>query len=698
MALQLPKGATLEPQDTNNAIPLPKGATLTAPAPSVSSQLKRQAGLTGRYLLEGGGSIFDLLAQPVRAGLNVAVVPPVVKGLNLLLPEQYEIPQNYQIPEMSIGQSAANIVGLPTPQSGLERIVSEASKGLTSVGTGGGIATLSKPTSLVGQGIKTALTESMPQQLTAGAGAGVGVQIAEEADAGTGTKTLAGLTGALVAPRFTTTVTNPVSSISKTLTNAIKKATNPKQIDDTVDNILSNTLRNNNIKFDDLSDNVLSSIRADVKEAVKINPNISDSALKRLVDYRITGAIPKQGTVSLDPALITQEKNIAKLGANSQDPMAQRLARLENENNTILLNNLNELGAAKALEPQLAGEKLFGKFKTIADRNDEIINSLYNQVKTSEGKFAKFDNKSFYKNTMSDLKGGLKEEFLPSQIKTYLERINKGDLELNVATSAQLKSIIAKSMRTPTLDGNIKSALGVVRDNLESVPLKPNQKLGQQALDAEKAARNYTYQYKKLEESIPALKAIRKDVSPDTFFNKYVLKADTAQLQRTLQQADAETKQLIKDNVLGALKAKATNNAPDELAKVSGVQLDKALKELGTKKLELLFSKDEIAKLKAIANVARYEQYIPTGAAVNVSNTASGIYNILERAGQSSLLSRIPAGRALIGEPAQNIVLSKQARGAQDISKVLGLASELQPKSTKELLAPYLATSGLLSQ
>lgn len=696
--LELPKGATLEPPQNISALALPKGASLQPPKPSLTSELKRQAGLTGRYLLEGGGSIFDLLAQPVRAGLNVAVVPPVVKGLNLLLPEQYEVPQDYQIPEMSIGQYAADIAGLPKPQTGLERVVGEASKGLAAVGTGGILGQVSAPTTTVGKGIQTALTESMPTQLTAGAGAGAGSQIAEEAGTGAGTQAIVGLAGALVAPSAATKITKPVSNVTKKLQETVSKATNVKQVDDSIDNVLNNVLENNNIKYDELSEGVISSVKNDIKNAMKINPNISESALKRLVDYRITGATPKQGTVTLDPALITQEKNIAKLGANSQDPLAQRLARLEDENNRILISNLNDLGASKSLEPQIAGQQLFNKFKTIADRNDEIINSLYNQVKTSEGKFAQFDKDIFYKNTMSDLKDNLAEEFLPSQIKSYIDRIKKGDLDLNVATAAQLKSIIAKSMRTPTLDGNIKNALGIVRNNLEKVPLKSGQRLGEEALNAEKAARKYTYEYKKLEESIPALKAIRKDVSPDTFFDKYILKADTAQLERTLQQADTETKQLIKDNVLGVLKNKATNNAPDEVAKISGVQLDKALKALGTKKLNLLFSKDEIAQLKAIANVARYEQFIPRGAAVNVSNTASGIYNLLERAGQSAVLGRIPAGRALIGEPAQNIVLSRQAQNVQDIARSLGLASGLQPKTTKELLAPYLSTMGLLGQ
>jgi hypothetical protein len=39
--------------------------------------------------------------------------------------------------------------------------------------------------------------------------------------------------------------------------------------------------------------------------------------------------------VTLDPVQITQEKNLAKLGANSTDPKLQELARAEHEQRQV---------------------------------------------------------------------------------------------------------------------------------------------------------------------------------------------------------------------------------------------------------------------------------------------------------------------------------------------------------------------------
>ena len=80
---------------------------------------------------------------------------------------------------------------------------------------------------------------------------------------------------------------------------------------------------------------------------------------------------------------------------------------------------------------------------------------------------------------------------------------------------------------------------------------------------------------------------------------------------------------------------------------------------MGSRKLNAIFTKEEIAKLKSIGNVASYEQVIPRGAAVNTSNTTAALASLAERLGQSALINKIPLGSAVIGEPARNIALGK---------------------------------------
>jgi len=678
MALKLPQGAVLLDE-----LELPEGAVLLdeetqKPQRSVSNQLARQVGLTGRYALEGGGSILDLLATPIRGGINMA---------------SEAVGSDYKIPEISIGKKISDIVGLPNPETPLERVVGEGTKFATSVGGPASILKFLKPSSKTGQSIKNLLTENIVKQGTAATSAGVAMQGVEEMGGGTGTQLAVGLPTALIAPKtFEKTVVKPVSSLYKKFTTA-KQSVNQSQA---TNNVLDQVLTNNNVKLADLSEDVLTQVKKDIDEALKVNENISPEALKRLIDYRITGATPKQGTVTLDPAKITKEKNTAKLGANSDDPNAQRLAQIENENNQILLKNLDDLGADKAVEPQTFGKILFNKIEDFNNKQKEIISNLYKQIKDDGGLSAKYDSKQFIDKTNVALTRY--KRFLPAEFKGILNDIKTGKVVLDVNEAAQIKTLLATAMRS-TADGNVKAALKIVREQIENANLLPNQKLGKAALEAEKKARKYTYEYKKLIDSVPALKQLnnsRTAINQDTFFEKIIMRSTGDELEKTFKLLDPAFKESIKQNVIAHLKSKASGGRPNEIATLSGSTLQKELRNLGSKKLNLIFTKEEIAKLKSIGNVASYEQVIPKGAAVNTSNTTAALASLAERLGQSAIINKIPFGNTVIGEPARNIALGKNSLQSLNISPAM---QGLTPNRirTRDLLSPYTSSMyGLL--
>lgn len=648
------------------------------PQRSVSDELTRQAGLTGRYALEGGGSILDLLATPIRGGINLA---------------SEAVGSDYRIPEMSIGKKLSDMAGLPNPETPTERVAGEATKFLTSVAFPAGALKYAMPTSTTGQTTKKLLTESIGKQGVAASSSGAAMQGVEEMGGGTGAQLAVGLPTALLAPKtFEKTVAKPVSNLFKKLQSA-KQSVNQTQA---TNNVLDEVLTNNNVKLDDLSEGVVTQIKRDIDEALKVNPNISSAALKRLIDYRVTGATPKQGTITLDPAKITKEKNTAKLGANSDDPNAQRLGQIENENNQILLKNLDELGADKAVEPQTFGRILFNKLDDFNNNQKETISNLYKQIKDDGGLSAKYDAKLFLDKTDDALTRY--KRFLPTEFKAMLNEYKSGKIVLDVNEAAQLKTQLATAMRS-TADGNVKTALRIVREQIENANLLPNQKLGKAALQAEKEARRYTYEYKKLIDSVPALKQInnsKKAVNQDTFFNKIIIGSTADELEKTYRLLDPSFKQLIKQNVIAYLKSKATGGRPNEIANLSGSTLQKELRNLGNKKLNLMFTKEEIAKLKSISNVASYEQIIPRGAAVNTSNTAAAARRLSEKLGESTLVNRLPLGNLVIGSPARNLALRKNSLEPLNISSAM---QGLTPNRvrTRDLLSPYTSSMyGLL--
>lgn len=150
----------------------------------LADRLKRQAGLTARYGLEGAGSLVDLLQTPIRGAMNLA------------------LPANRQLQPVSAGGSLADVMGLPQPQNRTERLVGDISRTIAGTGTTMGLGGLTAPTSMTGQGVKTALTSNAPTQLAASVGGGAGSGLTREAGGGELAQMLGGLFGGVTGASF----------------------------------------------------------------------------------------------------------------------------------------------------------------------------------------------------------------------------------------------------------------------------------------------------------------------------------------------------------------------------------------------------------------------------------------------------------------------------------------------------------------
>lgn len=454
---------------------------------------------------------------------------------------------------------------------------------------------------------------------------------------------------------------------------------------------IDNALRPTGIKFGDLAAEVQNKIKADVDEALKISPNLSGDSLRRLIDYRVTGTTPRTAQLTLDPAAITQQKNLAKLGVNSNDIKAQQLAQVENQNNQVLLNKLDDLGAANSTgDIYDAGKTIFDSVDNFATTEKSKIGNLYNQAQGIGGRTAEYDAVKFVNQAGSELDKNVKSAFLPAEIKGILNQISKGELPLNVQTAEQLKTILSTSQRSAT-DGNVRQALGLVRDALENTPLKPNQGLGEQALKSFNEARKANFQFKNLEKKTSILKDINAGVEPDKLFEKHVIRSNLNDFKNMLSILDPNAKAQLKNDVVAYMKNAATNGQPNETARLSSDQLNKFIAK-NNAKLAQIFTKDELQLINSIKNVAKYETVQPVGSAVNNSNTAAGVLSILDRASRSSVLSKIPFGESALGQPLREINLSIQSGRALNVPR--GIVTDVANRPLKSRLTPI---TGLLS-
>ena len=450
---------------------------------------------------------------------------------------------------------------------------------------------------------------------------------------------------------------------------ALLRATRPAPPQVNIDLIIENALRPSGTKLSELSPSLRESLRGDISKATQLG-ELSAPAIGRLVDYRLTGATPTRATLTLNPGEVTRQKFLAKQGANIDDPAAQRLANIENQNNQVLLGKMNTLGAENAIDFADASRQLIGKLNSFANGKQATIRDLYSKAKESGGRSALLDNFKFANSVGDALDSANLGSFLPREFKRTLNQISTGKIPLTVDVAEQIKTQLATAQRSAS-DGNVRAALGTMRDALDNTPLETNQKLGRDAIDAFNAARTANREFKQLQDQNPFLKKVIEGVEPDKFFEQQIINQPASQVKKLLQFVEVNDRDLIKNQLVSYIKDKATGGQADDVARLSGIRMTQALKSIGKDKLEAIFTKEELAQLRAVANVARYEQVLPVGSAVNTSNTAAAAAGMLDRLSRSTVLGRIPLGTELVGRPLQNIMIGTQAQRAAQVPSAL---------------------------
>jgi len=674
--------------------------------------IPRQLGLTARYGIEGVGGTLDMLASPFRAGLN-AILPnkpgggPAIQG--------------------NTGEAIANAIGLPSPRTKIENISSEISKMLAG---GAGLLGASRiASSLPGITGKVAglLAQNPAQQLQSAVGAGAAGGYVKETGGNPLSQTLAAVAGGVAAPLGM----SAVKAIPQAAKGAVEflapgMAAKPQNLDQ-VDITISNLLKPSGVAIGDLSASVRNQLREDVASAMKSGGQLDYAALRRLADYRMTGATPTRATVTLDPADITRQKNAAKFGINSADPKLQQLGQIENANNRALIGRMNDLGGTPEDSIAAAGKVMgvLDRQNTAAKKN---ISDLYTAAREAAGRDIPLDRESFVLDAYGRLAKENKGAFLPAEVQRLLESIRAGTIKVGdqamptpftIDTIDNLKTVLSNAAMSK--DGNTRSAVRLVRDALDDIKVAPQGRnvggnqvadpalleqmqnratgMSKEALDAFDAARKANRQWMSIVDRVPALQAVREGVEPDKFVNDFIIGSGTkasvmdAAKLKSMVSNSPEAMQAIRGQIISHLKSKALGGASDEVGNISQSNLNRAMQSIGDRKLALFFSKGEVEQIKAIARVASYEQVQPRGSAVNNSNTAgAALATLFDKLANSPLLGKIPLAPQIAG----NVSASLTARKALNAPSATVIPK--QSMGASPFLLPALAGSGLLAE
>lgn len=627
--------------------------------------IPRQLGLTVRHGVEGMADFAGVFSNPIAGLSNEAF--------------------GTRIPSLRTATSGVlDRMGLPQPRTPTERVVGDASRLLAG---GGGMVKGAQLATKVAPAMAP-LAARPGLQASSAIGSGLAGGYTRETGGDPTSQFVASLAGGIAAPVAVAGLSAGGNYV-RNLVNSIRDVKPPQ-----VNIQITNAIEQAGYNPSSVPKSVMGLLEADAAAAMR-KGELSQDALRRLVDYRLVGATPARGNLTLNPVDITSQHNLSKIGANSSSPKLQGLAMRQNENTGTLLRNLNEMGANTTDDAFAAGQRVIGGLEKTAGARQGEINAAYTNARNQTGLDAEIDPSAFTQRAGDLLKANLLEGSLPSDVRRILNEAATGKLPLNVSTAEQIKTAIGNLQRS-SADGSVRKALGYVRQALDEAPLMQGQ--GDDAIQAFNQARGLNRNWRGLVEKTPALQAIEDGVQPDKFVQQYIIQGagkanvmDVARLKNAVKDSP-EALQAIRGQILAHLKSKATSGKADEAMTFSQSGYNNAFSGIGERKLRMFFDRAEIDKMKAIGRVAMYEQIQPSGSAVNNSNTAAMAIGKLD-----DIAGRLPLGGFIqmgLTGPAKNITTSFQAGGMTNVPKALNLPQKTVPG--QHIPLPLLMTPGLL--
>jgi hypothetical protein len=601
------------------------GGRASVKAGQTIRDIPRQVGLTARYGLEGLGQAAEIVTEPLRR----IVVNPLLGAMG-------------QAPAASTGKAASSLadtLGLPSPVNADERVVGDAARLLAS---GGGMMGAARGVAGATQGVTKAVASQMAAQpviQSAGAvGAGLAGGSVREAGGGPMEQFAAALAGGIAGGVGAA----KAADLVKRGTAAVKAAMVPRADRITqADGVIELAAQRSGINWQSLAPDVRNTLRGEVADALSTGRPLDPKALQRLMVFRSTGTTPTVGMLTQNPVAITREKNLAKMAANLGDENLQKLPMLENQNTARLLQNLDEAGAANAPSLAETGKQAIDVLSGNIARTESQTNALYQAARDSSGKSLPLEGGTFTKRATDLIDEAMVGDSLPKAVENRLNAIARGEYPLTVASAEALKTRIGKLQRKSS-DGNVRTALGLVRQALDETPLQNAARVnpgnlpavagtvpesvqaGEQAILAFNKARSANRAFMQKLENNPALQAVAEGVEPDQFIQRYVLsKSASAKDVRALKdELNPESVQSLRQSLVGYLKDKATSLQQDAVI-FNAPTYRSALRDIGDDKLAAMFTPAEVQMLKNIGQTADYIKFQPAGSAVGNSNTGA---------------------------------------------------------------------------
>ena len=440
---------------------------------TTGESLERGLGLTAKYIAEP----YEMIYDPISSGLNKIGIGDG-KGLSERLPNIYKYkPENpyeqvMSYPTRALSYAASPLMGAKAVQGVTSGLMKQ--QGLNSVKKPLFNTAATKPIGRFGEavkeGAKTAFLKNPKEQAAAATAFGLGSSLAVEGGNGTmleaipetGREIAGGLAGALLKKPIVSG-TKDLYSRAKSINNDESSTIFKSRVNTKIDEALGS-----NTRLEDFPPYVQEKIRNMVIKATSQDKNISPTALQKMIDYEISGAVPTIGRITSNQKM----QNLEKKETNYNSDLTQQ----PQKNTELLIQKIDDMGAANSVEPSQYGVNLA---KTLDDDIEAARNQFNNRYKkianTKEGRGILFDHRYFTDKAADRLEKTFLQFEVPEAMQKIINSFATGVNTLTLANREQLKRNLGKKIASSS--GGEKAAYKEIRNVLDETPVIKNQRM-----------------------------------------------------------------------------------------------------------------------------------------------------------------------------------------------------------------------------
>jgi hypothetical protein len=403
------------------------------------------------------------------------------------------------------------------------------------------------------------------------------------------------------------------------------------------------------------SSGIFASLAAEVDDAMRQGTQFTPNQLQRLVEMRAVGANPMKANITRTPEDWTTMENMrgmAKIAA----PINNRVV----ENSRALVEYTEGLRSGtggRAASPYEAGRSVLEAVETKSKEMQDAVGALYEGIRKSVGDKVGLQPQRML-SVLDDISDDAAADPLVSSVNRRMTRLGLIDKDgqptgkaLDVRTAEELRKWIGNL--SDKNEPAIKRLKAMVVDALDDDVIETA------GDDAFKAARNAARQrFAEFEQGVLG-KAAKGDLAPDDFVKRHILGAKVDDLKAMKKTLTVGTPEQVARGTQAwndargwaitdiMMKATGATSPEDVVGKqFSGQRFKKALDGLGLEKMAILFTPDEMNRLRTLQKASEYLTTQVPGSAPNYSRTGAAI---TERLAQ--LFPKIPLLASVFGGP-----------------------------------------------